>query len=50
MSWQSGNKKETLKVDGVLVHIGLEPNTGYLADIVPVNKQGQVIVNENHGE
>ena len=41
----SGNKKETLKVDGVLVHIGLEPNTGYLADIVPVNQQGQIIVN-----
>jgi thioredoxin reductase (NADPH) len=39
-------KKETLKVDGVLVHIGLEPNTGYLEGIVPLDKQGQVIVNE----
>ncbi len=42
----SDNKKETLKVDGVLVHIGLEPNTAYLADIVPVSKERQVIVNK----
>ena len=42
----SGNKKETLKVDGVLVHIGLEPNTGYLEGIVPLDNQGQIIVNE----
>ena len=41
----AGNKKETLKVDGVLVHIGLEPNTGYLEGIVPLDRQGQVIVN-----
>jgi thioredoxin reductase (NADPH) len=40
------NKKETLKVDGVLVHIGLEPNTGYLEGIVPLDEQGQIIVNE----
>jgi thioredoxin reductase (NADPH) len=38
-------KKETLKVDGVLVHIGVDPNTGYLEGIVPLDKQGQVIVN-----
>ncbi len=42
----AGDKKETLKVDGVLVHVGLEPNTGYLEGIVPLDKQGQVIVNE----
>jgi thioredoxin reductase (NADPH) len=42
----AGNKKETLKVDGVLVHIGLEPNTGYLEGIVPLDNQGQIIVNE----
>ncbi len=41
----AGKKKETLKVDGVLVHIGLEPNTGYLEGIVPLDEQGQVIVN-----
>jgi thioredoxin reductase (NADPH) len=37
--------KEALKVDGVLVHIGLDPNTGYLEGVVPLDKQGQVIVN-----
>jgi thioredoxin reductase (NADPH) len=42
---ETDKKKETLKVDGVLVHIGLEPNTGYLEDIIPVNKEGQIIVN-----
>ena len=42
----AGKKKETLKADGVLVHIGLEPNTGYLEGIVPLDKQGQIIVNE----
>jgi thioredoxin reductase (NADPH) len=40
-----GKKKETLRVDGVLVHIGMEPNTGYLEGIVPLDKQGQIIVN-----
>ena len=43
----TGKKKETLKVDGVLVHIGLDPNTDYLEGIVPLDKQGQVIVNAN---
>jgi thioredoxin reductase (NADPH) len=42
----TGKKKETLKMDGVLVHIGLEPNTSYLEGIVPLDKQGQIIVNE----
>jgi thioredoxin reductase (NADPH) len=40
----AGNK-ETLKVDGVLVHIGLDPNTGYLDGVVALDEQGQVIVN-----
>lgn len=42
----AGKKKETLKVDGVLVHIGLDPNTDYLRDVIPLDKQGQIIVNE----
>ncbi len=42
----SGKKKETLNVDGVLVHVGTEPNTGYLEGIVPLDEHGQVIVNE----
>ena len=42
---EAGGKKESLKVDGVLVHIGLDPNTGYLEGIVPLDKQGQIVVN-----
>jgi thioredoxin reductase (NADPH) len=37
---------EILKVDGVLVHTGTEPNTGYLEGVVPLDEHGQVIVNE----
>ncbi len=43
---KTGKKKETLKVDGVLVHIGTEPNTDYLEGVVPLDNNGQVIVNE----
>jgi thioredoxin reductase (NADPH) len=37
--------KETLQVDGVLVHIGLDPNTDYLDGIIPLDDHGQIIVN-----
>jgi thioredoxin reductase (NADPH) len=37
---------EILKVDGVLVHIGVAPDTGYLEGVVPLDEQGQIIVNE----
>jgi thioredoxin reductase (NADPH) len=40
-----GDKKETLKVDGVLVHVGLDPVTDYLEGAVPLNDQRQVVVN-----
>lgn len=39
-------KRETLKVDGVLVHIGLEPVTGYLEGVVALDEQDYVSVNE----
>jgi thioredoxin reductase (NADPH) len=42
----SGGRKETLKIDGVLVHVGLEPNTDYLDGTIPLDEQGQVVVNE----
>jgi thioredoxin reductase (NADPH) len=42
----AGKQKETLQTDGVLVHIGLDPNTGYLEGTVPLDERGQVIVNE----
>jgi thioredoxin reductase (NADPH) len=38
-------QKDTLPVDGVLVHIGLIPNTGYLEGVVSLDEQGQIIVN-----
>ena len=39
-------RKETMKVDGVLVHVGLDPNTGYLQGVIPLDEGGQIIVNE----
>jgi thioredoxin reductase (NADPH) len=39
-------KKSQLKVDGVLVHVGLDPITDYLEGVVPLDKQGRVTVNE----
>jgi len=39
-------KRETLPVDGVLVDIGMEPNTGFLKTIIPHDAQGRVCVNE----
>lgn len=35
-----------LQVDGVLVHIGLDPQTGYLKGAVPLHAQGQILVND----
>ena len=37
---------EILAVDGVLVHIGLEPNTDYLEGLVPLDAEGWVKVND----
>jgi len=37
-------KKESVKVDGVLVHVGLDPNTEYLDGIIPLDDSGQIIV------
>jgi thioredoxin reductase (NADPH) len=42
----AGGKKETVKADGVLVQVGLIPNTSYLNGVVNLDKQGRVIVNE----
>jgi thioredoxin reductase (NADPH) len=41
----SGGRHETIKADGLLVHIGLDANTGYLKDILELDKQGQIVVN-----
>jgi thioredoxin reductase (NADPH) len=36
-----------LRVDGVLVRVGFLPHTEYLKGLIPLNKFGQIIVNEN---
>ncbi len=42
---KSGNAKtEVLPVEGLLVHIGLDPNTGYLNGIVPLDGQRKITV------
>ena len=38
-------QKETMKVDGVLVHVGLDPNTVYLQGVIPLDEGGQIVVN-----
>jgi thioredoxin reductase (NADPH) len=39
-------KKEIVKVDGILVAVGLDPNTDFLKDILPLDEKLQVKVNE----
>lgn len=39
--------ESTLEVDGVLIRVGLDPNTSYLKDTVLLNEKGQILVNEN---
>jgi thioredoxin reductase (NADPH) len=42
----TAGQKATLKVDGVLVHVGLDPATDYLEGVVPLSDKRQVVVNE----
>jgi thioredoxin reductase (NADPH) len=42
----TSGKKELLLVAGVLVSIGLDPNTGYLDKIVPLDNARRIIINE----
>jgi thioredoxin reductase (NADPH) len=37
---------ETLKATGILIHVGLDPNTSYLKDVVPLDFMGRIIVND----
>jgi thioredoxin reductase (NADPH) len=39
-------QKNTLKVDGLLVRVGLIPNTAFLKGTLPLNPVGQVMVND----
>lgn len=38
--------RETCKVDGILVAVGLDPNTDFLRDILPLDEKLQVTINE----
>jgi thioredoxin reductase (NADPH) len=40
-------EKESIKVDGVLVQIGLDPDTEYLRGAVPLDEQGFIIVDRS---
>jgi thioredoxin reductase (NADPH) len=42
----STKEKETIKVNGLLVDIGMEPNTGFINNVVPCNSRGYIPVNE----
>lgn len=46
ISSAASGEKEALKVDGVLVHVGLDPDTEYLEGVVPLDEQRQVVVND----
>ena len=39
-------KTETLSVDGVLVAIGTDPNTGFIKNLLSFDTQGHILVNE----
>lgn len=39
-------EKDIIKVDGVLVDIGMKPNSGFLKTIVPLDSRGHILVNE----
>ncbi len=40
-------QETTLPVDGVLVRVGVEPETAYLRGVVLLDDQGQILVNED---
>lgn len=42
---KSGERK-TLSVGGVFVEIGLNPNTGFIKDLVKLNDKGEIIIDE----
>ena len=38
--------REIVHVDGVLIHVGIEPSTGYLKGFLTLDGQGQILVND----
>ena len=43
----NGGEKSRLSVEGILVRIGLSPNTQFLSDLLPLTPVGQIPINEN---
>lgn len=39
-------RTESLSVDGVLIAVGREPNTGFIRNLLSVDNQGRILVNE----
>ena len=35
-----------INVDGLLVHVGIEPNSDYLEELLSLDESGRIIVNE----
>ena len=46
VEYAATKEKDITKVDGVLVDIGMKPNTRFLNNIVPIDPRGHIIVNE----
>ncbi len=42
----STDERTALEVEGILVRIGLEPNTGYLKGLLSLDSEGYILVNE----
>jgi len=42
---KSGGAKEVIAVEGVLVHVGVQANTEYLKDLLPLDEEGRIKVN-----
>jgi len=40
----NSQRVETLKVDGILIAVGIEPNTQCVQDVVPLDEYGQILV------
>ncbi len=40
-------EQSTLETDGVFISIGLKPNTDYLKDLLPLDKQGHIITDKH---
>ena len=39
-------QESTLEVDGIFVHVGLEPNSDYLRGVLPLHENGQILVTD----